>query len=861
MKRVLIALCIILMPGFIFSDVVYGQGSTVLKGKIVDASGEPVVGANVYVKGTTVGTVSNYQGNFTLKTELTGEKTIVISSVGMITIEKEFELTGGEMDLETVIMESDAIGLTEVSVFANIAIDRKTPVPVANIQPEMIETQLGMQEFPEILKSTPGIYATKQGGAFGDSRVNIRGFNARNSAVMINGVPVNDMENGWVYWSNWAGLSDVTRTMQVQRGLGAARIAIPSVGGTINVLTKTTDAEKGGNVEASIGNNGYNKTSFTLSSGLTENNWATTVSLARTTGDGIVEGTPFESYSYYFNVSKILNDDQRLALSVFGAPQWHGQRSTPLKIDVYKNPNINNRYYNADWGYKKGQMTHEAYNYYHKPMGILNHFWDVNDNLNVLTAAYLSVGTGGGTGFLGTYKGYPTSSAPASDWYNSEYRSEGLIDFDKIVAENEARGPQGSETIIRNSVNNHFWTGLLSNVSYSMDWLEVSGGLDLRYYRGIHYREVRDLLGGEYFLDNSNINDPNNTAFVGDKVDYYNDGLVLWEGAFGQAEADFGQLTAFVAGAASNKSYARVEYFLEEHDGAGAQTKWYHFPGYSVKGGANYNLSTSHNVFFNTGYFQNQPSFRTVFYNYTNDANEDAPNEKVTSFELGYGFRSGFFRGNINGYYTTWKDKSRVLGYIVEGEDRFANMTGINARHQGVEIDVEARPTEELRITGMVSVGDWRWMNDVSARFFDDNNNFIFEEEVYIKDVHVGDAAQSTAALGISYELMDGVKFGANYNYYENLYADFDPEVRTAEPTEDEDTDSWKVPAYNLMDLYAVYKFKLGEYNASLVGNMNNVFDTEYISDAYDGSDHTWRTAEVYYGWGRTWMVSLKLHF
>ena len=227
---------------------VHGQDMTQVSGTVLETGGQPVIGANVYFQGTTVGTVSDLSGNFTINTRLEGEQTLMISSVGFLTIERTLELKGKAIEVGTFEMESDAVGLEEVVVFASVAIDRKTPVPVSNIKPEGIETQLGMQEYPEILKSTPGVYATKQGGAFGDSRINIRGFNSRYSAVMINGVPVNDMENGWVYWSNWAGLSDVTRTMQVQRGLGAARIAIPSVGGTINVLTKTTDAERGGQV-------------------------------------------------------------------------------------------------------------------------------------------------------------------------------------------------------------------------------------------------------------------------------------------------------------------------------------------------------------------------------------------------------------------------------------------------------------------------------------------------------------------------------------------------------------------------------------------------------------------------------------
>jgi iron complex outermembrane receptor protein len=840
-----LVLALLMMPAL-------GQDATEISGIVTDPSGESLVGASVYLKGTTAGTVTNLDGAFKLNTQLSGEQVLVISSIGMLTIEKNVELTGSAMDLGDVILESDAVGIAEVSVFASIAIDRKTPVPVSNIKPAQIMEELGMQEFPEILKSTPGIYATKQGGAFGDSRINIRGFNSRNSAHMINGVPVNDMENGWVYWSNWAGLADVTRTMQVQRGLGAAKIALPSVGGTINILTKTTDAEAGGVVTYGVGNDGYQKMGMTLSSGLTDNNWATTVSLAKSSGDGYVDGTQFESYSYYLNVSKIVNDNHRLALSIFGAPQWHGQRSTPMSIDTYKDPTINSTRYNSDWGYKDGQPYFIRKNFYHKPMGILNHFWDVTEKLNVLTAAYLSIGTGGGTGPLGLNK-----------FYDPAYLRQNQPDVDRIVDENIANGAGGSETILRSSNNNHFWTGLLTNANFdASDWLTISGGIDIRYYKGEHYRDVVDLLGGDYYLDDSDINNPNNAAAVGDKVAYWNDGLVLWEGLFGQGEAIFGDLTAFVSGAVNNKSYSRVEYFLEEHDGDGAQSPWYNFFGYSAKGGANYNLTDNHNVFVNAGFFENQPDFRSVFYNYTNDANADALNEKVTSFEVGYGFRSGFFSANLNGYYTTWKNKSRILGYRVDGEDRFANLTGINAKHMGIELDFLAKPTDRLSINGMVSLGNWRWMNNIiDAQFFDDNNNLVATASVYIEDVHVADAAQTTAALGASYELLRGLKFGFNYNYFDNLYADFLPENRTSEPEDGTPPDAWKAPSFNLLDLYAVFRFDLGGLNASLVGNINNLFDTEYISDADDGSSHDWQTADVYYGWGRSWSVTLRINF
>lgn len=183
----------------------------------------------------------------------------------------------------------DTLQLTEVVVksgVVDIAKDRKTPVAVSTIKAAEIQEKLGTQEFPEILVNTPSVYVTKQGGGFGDSRINIRGFDQRNVAVMINGVPVNDMENGAVYWSNWAGLSDVTSSMQVQRGLGSSKLAISSVGGTINVLTRSSDMKEGGTFTSSFGNANYLKLQGSYNTGLLKNGFSASLLLSSTQGDG-----------------------------------------------------------------------------------------------------------------------------------------------------------------------------------------------------------------------------------------------------------------------------------------------------------------------------------------------------------------------------------------------------------------------------------------------------------------------------------------------------------------------------------------------------------------------------------------------
>lgn len=836
-----------LLLSFLVSLSLFAQEvATTIEGTIIDgATGEAVIGASVVLQGTTTGTISDFDGNFKIKTSKSGAQTIVISFIGYTNIEKDVKLDGSAINFGELKLQSDAIGLAEVEVIASIAIDRKTPVAVSTVSPETIETKLGTKEFPEILKSTPGVYATKQGGGFGDARVNIRGFNSTNVAVMINGIPVNDMENGTVYWSNWAGLSDVSRSIQVQRGLGASKVAVPSVGGTINVLTKTTDAVKGGSLYYGIGNDGRQKMGVNLSTGKMDNGYAVTFSGSKTSGLGYVDATAFEGYSYFLNVSKEINKHHMLSFTAFGAPQTHGQRSGyNAGIADYQQ---HGRRYNPDWGYLDGQEYNLNTNFYHKPQISLNHYWTINEKSNLSTSAYVSVGQGGSTGFLGTSKD--------TDAYR---RSDGLIDFEKIRKENIAAAEQGlgSETILRSSNNNHTWIGAISTYDNKLtDYLTVTGGLDIRYYNGQHYRQVEDLLGGDYYLSNDNDNDPNKKAQVGDKVAYNNDGEVYWLGAFGQLEYSKDKLSAFISGAVSNTSYIRYDYF--QYEPGNQKSEQINFLGFNAKGGLNYNLTDNHNVFFNTGYISRAPFFNTVFPNYTNDANKSAENEKIMSFEIGYGYRSAKFNANLNIYHTQWMDQAFRVPVT---QELSANILGLNSTHQGIEVDAKYKVNHKLSFTAMISIGDWRYNNDLTDIPVFDENNVAFDSiSVYLKDIKVGNSAQTTAALGLNYELVKGLRIGADFNFFGDNYADFDPTKRTN--SEDREQ-AWKLEDYSVVDMNINYKFKIGKLDSSIFGNIDNLFDTTYITDARDGSDHTAASAtRVYYGWGRSWSMGMKLKF
>jgi len=873
---------LLMAVALVFSSIAIAQST--VTGTILDSeTNAPLPGVNVIERGTTNGVSSDFDGNFTIKTE-TNDGVIVISYVGFVS--KEISISG-DTNLGDIVLEASAFGLEEINIIASVAVDRKTPVAVSTIKADEISLKLGTQEFPEILKSTPGVYATKAGGGYGDGRINLRGFNSENVAVMINGVPVNDMENGRVYWSNWAGLGGVTSSIQVQRGLGASKVAVPSVGGTINIITKTTDAEEGGNVFTMLGNDGYLKYGVTYSTGLMENGLAVTVAGDKTDGDGYVDGTEFSGISYFINISKELNDSHKLSFTAFGAKQRHGQRQNRQTIETFKRSE-RGRKFNADWGYKNGQVTFQEDNFYHKPQISLNHYWNINDKMSLSTAAYASFGSGGGGGTAGVNKFSHTDNPSIPGVSNYRFGLYGPINFDKIADENIALGANGSETILRASRNDHNWYGVLSTLKTDLsDNLVLLGGLDFRSYKGIHFREVTDLLGGQYYADNSNENNPDAALQVGDKFSYYNDGIVGWLGAFGQLEYSKDKLSAFVSVSASNTSYKRIDYFNYLDSDPLQETDRYNFFGYGVKGGANYNLNENHNVFANIGYFEKAANFVSVFQNFDNEhINEDAENQKILSFELGYGFRGEKLRANVNVYRTEWKDRTFTDNFSVETPqdsgifvDYFANLTGVNALHQGIEMDFVYQATDKLSLTGMLSLGNWEWTDNIqNVQFYDEAQNPIGDPySLHIEGLKVADAAQTTAALGVNYKLLENTRLSVDYNYFGNIYADFDPNDRavTADPTltpeeqaaaiaaelATEAPQAWEMPDYGTFDATIRHSFMLGSLDATLTARMNNVFDTEYISDAQDGSDSNAQTALVYFGYGRTFSIGASLKF
>ena len=857
-----LALIFMVCLAFTFSRV---DAQTTIRGKVLNAlTGEGVGSTHVTITQTGTGTTTGMNGNFDLNVD-PGSYTLKISNVGYVTAFREVYAEQNTVtDAGVILLEPDVIALNEVNIISSVAEDRKTPIALSAIPPRKIETQLGDQTFPEIMKMVPGVYPTRTGGGSGDAEVNVRGFEQENVALLLNGIPISSVENGLVYWNNWIGLSDATRTIQVQRGLGASNVALNSVGGTINIVTKTTEAEKGGSISYSQSSYGNSKLSLALSSGKMKNGVAVNFLGSRTQGPGYVDATYVDAWAYFLSVSKEFNSRHKLVFTALGAPERHGQRNLKLSS---RDIDLHGIKFNKDWGSYNGELNNASENFYHKPYITLNHYWKMSDRLFLASSAYYSPGYGGGKWSEAYGFGTPTIF---------EYRNpSGQIDWEAIyqnnathtdtaVLANGERVTGFSKNVQTDFLASHHWGGLLSRLEYKQNEnFKYTLGIHLRYFKSKLREKVRDLLGGEFYIDDyawaaDGLAGRNEIKTVGDIIKVDNGAINPSSSLFGQVEYEKGQTNAFLSGTFTNMWYQRYDnynYVTDTRSDVILKT------GFDIKAGVNQQLGENHHLFANGGYFSRAPYFKYVFGSFTNVPTKDLENEKVKAFEAGYGYTGALTRFRVNYYYTYWEDKSFLSNEYIQLEDNTqtrAFVTGLDALHTGLEAEVEHQFTESFTLGGILSLGNWKWKNDVSATLFDDNNTPVDTVNVYADGLYVGGAPQFQAGLYGNVNILKTFNLSANWVYYDRIYAAFDPSGRN-NPADTKQ--SFRIPSYSLLDLHVYYPFRFMEMPALLNISCYNALDSEHIIRGEDGPGHDLESFRGFWGFGRTFHVMLKLSF
>ncbi|MGE5944047.1 MAG: TonB-dependent receptor domain-containing protein [Flavobacteriales bacterium] len=843
----------------LFTSVIMAQST--VSGTLMDAElNAPLPGANIIEKGTTNGTTSDFDGKFTLTTEATSGQ-IVVSYVGYGTVTVSFN---GNTNLGSITLAPDN-SLEEILIIGSGVIDlaegRKTPIAVSTIKANQIQEKTGNSDLPEVLKSTPSVQSI-QGGGFGEGQMFLRGFDQTNTAFMLNGQPINSVEDGRLFWSNWSGVLDVAQAVQVQRGLGSSKLAISSVGGTVNIVTKTIDRKEGGFVQQMIANDNYTKTTATYSTGLMESGWAFSALLGHWQGEGYVEDTDGQGQTYFISLGYKPNDNNIFNFMLTGAPQWHATAGF-FNLETLLE---NGRKYNTAYAGVDSPNRLQSGNYptgrniYHKPVANLS--WDltINDKSSLSTVLYGSIGRGA---FASTM----TSGTPRVPTY--------------------ARG----------SNNNHNWYGLVTNYNNELtENLSLNVGADVRLYNGIHFRSVDEFLsinsvnassnynGGAYQITEvfGGINPWNLTFNPNDDhaqrfgYDYEED--INYTGVFGQLEYANDQFSVFFQGSASTQSHVRTEYLNAANEGQSEESEKVNNTGFNVKAGISYNLNEENVVFANAGYYSRQP-YHSDLYVDDRNSNQLNPlvegNQKITGLEAGYKFLGDKISANLNVYHTTWDNRIGYSSIDTNNDninDEFTTTSPLKQVHMGAELEIFTRLADGLNINGFISVGDWKFDGDVTTRITDDQGNLISNGDTsYIDGVKVGQAAQFTAGVSVDYEFLPRLKVGANWNQYDNLYGTVD--FGGAEFETENNRGSIKLPSYDTVDAGVSYRMLLGKNEDKSLQfrvNINNIFDEVYIENSrdnihVDSGDEAWKGVNVNngvrFGYGRTWNVSMRYNF
>ena len=912
-----------LISGLIMSvGVVFGQSVT----GFVGVGEQPLVGANVIVEGTELGGVSDESGKFVIET---GEGTfdITASYIGYVSQTKSVKV-GDIVGSVSFNLETDVVALTALEVLASRA-DETTPVAYTNVSKEEMEIRLGSQDIPMILNTTPSVYATQQGGGAGDARINVRGFNQRNVAVMINGVPQNDMENGWVYWSNWDGVGDATSSIQMQRGLSAVNLATPSIGGTMNIITDPAAHEKGGKLKQEVGEGGFLKTTLNYNSGLINDKLAVSGTIVRKTGNGFIDGTWTDAWAYYLGTSYAVSDKQRFELYAIGAPQRHGQNLYKQNIATYSQDLAGDidgyndsayvagekfeteagRFYNQNWApvdpsykgqqywYMYGARTtdrfssdflNERENFFHKPLVNLNHFIDLNDQMTLSSVAYWSGGSGGGTGTYGSVSRKP--AVEGEPWYAS---SPWMWDWDGEIEQNSANvdstfsdTENRSTGILRNSINRQDTYGLISKLNYDVsDELEVQVGIDWRTAGIEHAREVRDLLGGDYYVDyaDDNVADGKKVG-LGDIIAYHNNTTVDWFGAFLQGQYDTEKINLYGMGGISTIGYTYEDHFALNVDENGNEIDNFveadAITTFQVKGGGRYNLDDRLSAFANLGYVEKPPILDNVI-DYDGNVSTNPDNEKFISNEIGGEYRSDKVAIKGSYYNTQWKDrnltKSVTTGQGDSGDTDIIYLTGVNQSHSGFEIESKVALHEMVDLDIAVSFGDWYFDGDAKGDYtemeYNDDNQIIgqtsTEYEYALNNLKVGDMPQTAYVGGLTLKPIEGLSVQGLYRWYDNHYSDWSPDSREVDGDADR-AQVWKTPSYGKLDLHLSYQLpEVAGLNMTVHGHLFNALDNVYIQDAVDNSKyngygdklHLAHNAEVFLGTPRHFNLGLAVNF
>lgn len=780
-------------------------------------TGKAVSGASVKIGSTE--TKTNSDGYFEINNIATGKATVTVKVEGFDTQTSEIDITGPETKLGAFSMKPTGLYVGE-----------GTGISEASLSALDFEDENKGQNISGLLHSTSDVFVNTAGFSLSSAYFRIRGYDSDNSSVYMSGVQVNDPENGRPSWSEWGGLNDAMRNKEVINGLGAAKFSFGAVGGTTNIITRPSLQRKQNKLSYALSNKAYaNRIMYTYSTGLMKNNWAFTVSGSRRWGnESYVDGVFYDAWAYFAAAEKKLNDHHSLALTVYASPTKRGMQGATTKETADL---TGTHYYNPNWGYQNNgaDKRNARVKDFNEPMIILNDFWNINSKIKVTNSLAYSFGKNASSAlnwynapdprpdyyrYLPSYQTNanlavtpdPAVVAALTDAWQHDVNTQ-QINWDHLYMVNRLANATGAQAnyVVEDRRSDHSQIMLNSLMNYQKnDHLILSGGLELSKYTGHHFKTIKDMLGGDYWVDidqfavqdyhgnldsmQNDMNNPNRKVKAGDIYGYnynifQNSGL-LW----GQAEFSYNKVEYFIAANISSTTFWREGLMRNGRNpnNSFGNSEKSSYMNYGVKAGATYKINGRNFVVGNAAYMTNAPYAANSFVSpdIKNTITPGIGSEKTTSADLSYIYKSQKINVRLTAYQTMIANGSRVISFYHDDYATFVNMTmtGIDKTMQGLEFGADVKATSTINLIGVAALGNYRYTSRPTATVSYENGAVPdITETVYQKNFYVSGTPQNAFSFGIKYAHPKLWYFNANLNYFDKMYLDFNPERRTEE--------------------------------------------------------------------------------
>jgi hypothetical protein len=813
-----------------FCHGAFAQGNYEVRGRVLDAAtGQGLPGVEVRFLTTVFVTEDNGEVTFQASAPAGSKLLITLGKPGFQSREIIVEGNSGTtINLGTIRLEAqDGIG----------QVNPEDLIPVITMSTNELGGE-GEQNVASLLTSSNDIFLSLAAFNFSAARFRMRGYDAQYTEVFLNGVPVNDLENGFPGWNSWGGLNDVVRNRQNVLGLAINPYAYGGVGGSTAFDTRASRQRKQTRISYALSNRSYrNRVMATYSTGMLKNGWAFTVSGSRRWAEeGYIPGTPFDAYSYFVSADRKLGEKHLLNLTAFGAPSKRGRAGVSTQE---MNDFAGTNFYNPNWGYQNGKKRNSRIANTHEPVVILRHDWSPGERTRLTSSLSYQFGRDGATA-LDWYD----ARDPRPDYYRKlpSYIQDGQgglvaellrsdenarqvdwaymyeVNRNSIATVLNANGIQGNTVTGKRAqyvVEDRRFDSRRANVHINLehrvnDYLKVSAGAHFQKQRIRNFKVLEDLLGADFYLDidkfaefdstantafiQNDLNIPNRLIREGDVFGYDYFTQNIRSGAWAQAEYSLRRFDFFAGANVSQNAFWRegnVQNGKFPENSLG-KSEVASFTDYGAKAGVTFKLDGRNYFLVNGSYQLQAPLPRNAFISpRTRDQLAGGlGQEQILSVEGGYLLRAPYLKLRLIGYYTQFTNQINTQSFYLDNaiitEDGFRGgfvnyvMTGINTRHMGTELGAEVAINAALRFRAAAAFGQFIYSNrpDVSV-YLDNVAQVVRQEKAYIRNFYIPNTPQTAVTAGFSYNAPKFWFLNANVNFFDDIWIDFNPDRRT----------------------------------------------------------------------------------